>query len=611
MRGLTLPGALDEAAAAHPDAAVTFPSSAERVRLADLATATIDLAHGLIADGVGFGERVGVYSRNNADFLVAVIGASRAGAVACPMPMPTSAADLAGYASRLHAITSAASIRRVLVGAGVDGIVRRLGPILPDLDFLGVTTLTKAGSARAGLPTVTPADVAIVQFTSGSTAVPKGVVLTHRNVVHGTAAIVDGIELGRPGDHGATWLPLYHDMGLFGTLAAVLIGTPMTVWSPSTFIKNPAGWLRAFAAMGCTVAPSPNFGYDALLTAVGPDELADLDLRRWRIAFNGAEPVNPVTVDRFAARFGPAGFAPETMFPVYGMAEATLAVTFPQLGRRPTTTWVDRERLARDGLALPAGAGAPGARGLVGLGRPVRGMRLRIVDEQGRELPDGTVGEIEIAGDAVTAGYLTAGADPRTLTAPASAPASLAAVAVAEPAPGLAPGLSPAPGLGSASDLVVASDLTSATVPVQPTAGRPAASTSDDWLATGDLGFRVGDELYISGRRKEMIIIRGVNYYPEDAEALVRDAPGIHRRRCVAVADTDDAGVETLTVIAETTLEQAADRIGLATGLRTAIGAALGLAEVSVRLVAPDVLPRTSSGKFRRVEARDLARSQP
>ncbi|MCK9876830.1 AMP-binding protein [Frankia sp. Ag45/Mut15] len=585
MRGLTLPGALDEAAAAHPDAAVTFPSSAERVRLADLAAASVDLARGLIADGVGFGERVGVYSRNNADFLVAVMGASRAGAVACPLPMPTSAADLAGYASRLHAITSAASIRRVLVGAGVDGIVRRLGPVLPDLDFLGVTALTKAANGAA-LPTVTPADVAIVQFTSGSTAVPKGVVLTHRNVVHGTAAIVDGIELGQPGDHGATWLPLYHDMGLFGTLAAVLIGTPMTVWSPSTFIKNPAGWLRAFADMGCTVAPSPNFGYDALLAAVGPDELTDLDLRRWRIAFNGAEPVNPITVERFAARFGPAGFAPETMFPVYGMAEATLAVTFPRLGRRPTTTWVDRERLARDGLALPAAAGAPGSRGLVGLGRPVRGMRVRIVDEHGHALPDGTVGEIEIAGDAVTAGYLTADADADAVGGGGGLGGGGAL------APGLAPGLSAAPD------------------PAAALVSRPTSATGG-WLATGDLGFLVGEELYISGRRKEMIIIRGVNYYPEDAEALVRDAPGIHRRRCVAVTDTDDTGAEALTVIAETTLESAADRIALATRLRAAIGAALGLAEVSVRLVAPDVLPRTSSGKFRRVEARDLARAQP
>ncbi|MCK9897103.1 AMP-binding protein [Frankia sp. AgB32] len=550
MRGLTLPGALDEAAAGHPDTAVTFPSSAERVRLADLAAATTALARGLVADGATPGERVGVYSRNNADFLTGVIGVTRAGGAACPLPLPTSAADLAGYASRLASITAAAGIHRVVVGAGVDGIVRRLGPILPGLRFRGVGELSGAGGGPPALPAGGESDVAIVQFTSGSTALPKGVVLTHRNVVHGTAAIVDGIELGRPGDHGATWLPLYHDMGLFGTLSAALIGTPMTVWAPSTFIKDPGAWLRAFASMGCTVAPSPNFGYDALLAAVTPEEAAEVDLGRWRIAFNGAEPVNPTTIERFQDRFGPAGFAAETMFPVYGMAEATLAVTFPPLGRPPLTTWVDRDRLARDGVAQPVVAGAPGARGLVALGRPVRGMRLRVVDGQRRPRPDGYVGEIEISGDAVAAGYLTAGG-------------------------------APAP---------------------------DATTASADWLPTGDLGFLTDGELYISGRRKEMIIIRGVNYYPEDAEALVRDAPGVHRRRCVAVVDAGEAGAETLTVIAETGLADAAERVRLATELRAGISAALGLAEVSVRLVAPDVLPRTSSGKFRRAEARDLTR---
>jgi fatty-acyl-CoA synthase len=558
MRGLTLPGALDEAAAGHPDAAVTFPSSGERLSLAEFADATITLARGLAAQGITPGERVGVFSRNNADFLTAIVAVARAGAAACPLPLPTSAADLAGYAARLDAVTTAADIRRVMTGAGVDGIVRRLGPILPGLRFLGVAETARAarGAASNTLPTVTEQDVAIVQFTSGSTAVPKGVVLTHRNVVHGTAAIVDGIDLGRPGDHGATWLPLYHDMGLFGTLSAVLIGTPMTIWAPSTFIKDPASWLRAFAAMGCTVAPSPNFGYDALLAAVGPGDLDGIDLGRWRIAFNGAEPVNPATVDRFLERFGPAGFAAEAMFPVYGMAEATLAVTFPPLGRAPITTWVDRDRLARDGIALPAAPGAPGSRGLVALGGPVRGMGLRIVDEHGTPVPDGAVGEIEIRGDAVTAGYLTAGY------------------------------------------------LTAGAEPLPAGAARGAEAA---WLGTGDLGFVTEGELHISGRRKEMIIVRGVNYYPEDAEALIRDAPGVHRRRCVAVADLDEAGGETLTVLAETSLEDAGGRVRLAAELRTAITVALGLSEVAVHLVAPDELPRTSSGKFRRAEARDLA----
>ncbi|EIV91643.1 AMP-binding protein [Frankia sp. QA3] len=554
MRGTTLPGALDEAAATRPDVAVSFPSSSERLTMVELADATTALARALVAAGVAPGERVGVFSRNNADFVTAVIGVTRAGAAACPLPLPTSAGDLAGYAARIAAVTSAAGVERVLVGAGADGVARRLGPVLPALRFDRIAELTRTARDGVALPAVTPSDIAIVQFTSGSTAVPKGVVLTHRNVVHGTAAIVDGIGLA-DGDHGATWLPLYHDMGLFGALSAILVGVPMTIWSPSTFIKDPASWLRSFAALGCSILPSPNFGYDALLAAVGPDEAAGLDLRRWRVALNGAEPVSPITVERFGARFAPAGFVPEVMFPVYGMAEATLAVTFPPLGRPPVTTWVDRDRLARDGVAVPAPAGDAGSRGLVGLGRPVRGMRLRVVDEQRRSVPDGTVGEIEISGDAVTAGYLTAG------------------------------GASGSP------------------VPA-PAAPAPAAQ----WLATGDLGFQVAGELHVSGRRKEMIIIRGVNYYPEDAEALVRDAPGVHRRRCVAVADVDDAGTESMTVIAETTLDGAADRVRLAADLRVAVGSALGLAEVSVRLVAPDALPRTSSGKFRRVEARGLAR---
>jgi fatty-acyl-CoA synthase len=546
MRGLTLPAALDEAAAAHPDVPVTFPSSAERYRLADLATATTDLAWALLADGVTPGERVGVFSRNNADFLIAVVAITRAGGAACPLPLPTSAAELSGYAGRLDTLTTVAGARRVLVGAGVEGLARRLAPILAGRRFLPLDGLTSTGARGAALPAVRESDEAVVQFTSGSTAVPKGVVLTHRNVVHGTAAIVDGAGLDQPGEHGATWLPLHHDMGLFGTLATILVGTPMTVWSPSTFIKDPARWLRTFADLGCTCAAAPNFAYDALLAAVEPGDVASLDLSRWRVAFNGAEPVNPLTIARFTEHFAAARFAAEAMFPVYGMAEATLAVTFPPLGRGPVTTWVDRDRLARDGVAVAATAGAPGARGLVGLGRPVAGMRLRVVDEHGCDVPDGAVGEIEIQGDAVTPGYLTA-------------------------------------------------------------AGAPLRAPRAGWLATGDLGFITGRDLHVSGRRKEMIIVRGVNYYPEDAEAMVRDAPGIHRRRCVAVTGLDEGGAETLTVLAETHLAEAPDRVRLASELRAAIGRSLGLTDVAVRLVAPDALPRTSSGKFRRAEARDLA----
>lgn len=538
----TLHEAIAAAAAAAPDSPLTFPGSGEHLTLRELDAAATAIGRGLLAAGVAPGDRVGILSRNNADFLLGVLGIAAAGAAACPLPLPTSARDLGGYAARLVAITSAAGIRRVVVGARTDSIARRISDGLPAVEFLAAAAL--AGPADVRLPAVAPDDLAIVQFTSGSTSVPKGVRLTHANVLHGCAAISEGVGMG-PGDRGATWLPLFHDMGLFGTLSALLARIPMTVWSPSSFVKDPAGWLRDFAARRCTIAASPNFGYEALVEAVPPADVPGLDLSCWRIAFNGAEPVLPAAVECFVAHFAPAGFAPEAMFPVYGMAEATLAVTFPPVGRPPVTTWVDRHRLAA-GEVLEVRRAAARARGFVALGSPVRGMELRVVDKAGGVLPAGLVGEIEIRGGAVTPGYLGA--------------------------------------------------------PETPAAG---------WLATGDLGFLRGGDLHITGRRKEMIIVHGENYYPEDAEAAVRDLPGLHRRRCVAVADHNADGGEIITVLGETAIEDPAAMSRLAAELRAAVSQALDLDRVRVHLVVPDALPRTSSGKFRRLAARELAHEVP
>jgi acyl-CoA synthetase (AMP-forming)/AMP-acid ligase II len=385
-----------------------------------------------------------------------------------------------------------------------------------------------------------------VQFTSGSTSVPKGVRLTHANVLHGVAAIAGGVAM-TPRDRGANWLPLFHDMGLFGTLSGLLTPMPMTVWTPSAFIKDPAAWLRDFADRRCSIVASPNFGYEALVEAVTPAEVPALDLSCWRVAFNGAEPVLPGSVERFAAHFAPAGFAPEAMYPVYGMAEATLAVTFPPAERPTLTTWVDRDRLAA-GEVIEVPPGAPRARGFVALGRPVRAMELRVVDEAGGGLAPDRVGEIEIRGAAVTQGYLGAG-----------------------------------------------------------TAEEPA--DGGGWRPTGDLGFLHDGDLYVTGRRKEMIIIRGENYYPEDAEAAVRDIPGLHRRRCVAVADATADGTEVITVLCETAVQDPEEVARLAAEIQAAVFRALDLdsARVHVHLVVPDALPRTSSGKFRRTAARELA----
>lgn len=531
----TLPERLRAAADRSPDAALTFPASAERLTLPELVAAADAFAYGLLTTGVEPGDRVGVLSRNTADFIVGVLGIAAAGAAACPLPLPTSTRDLSGYTARVVAVSAAAGIDTVVVGARTEAMARRIGEHLPATTFLPAAGL--AGATGSGLPAVAAADLAIVQFTSGSTSVPKGVRLSHTNVVAGTAAISGGVGMG-DGDHGATWLPLYHDMGLFGALSALLAGISMTVWPPATFVKDPAAWLHAFIERRCTIAAAPNFGYEMLVDAVPAADAAALDLSGWRVAFNGAEPVLPAAVERFLHRFAPSGFRQEAMYPVYGMAEATLAVTFPPRDRAPLMTWVDRERLAAGEVhAVPRSD--PGARGFVALGRPVAGMALRIVDPAGRPgdlAAAGRVGEIEISGASVTAGYL--GLEPHT-----------------------------------------------------------------GWLATGDLGFVEDGDLYVTGRRKEMIIVRGVNFYPEDAEAVVREAPGVHRRRCVAVADTAADGAEAITVIAETALADPAARTALAADLRVALVEALDLDRVLVHLVAPDVLPRTSSGKFRRLDA--------
>ncbi len=319
----------------------------------------------------------------------------------------------------------------------------------------------------------------------------------------------------------------------------------------------------------------PDFGYDQLVAAVSPEEAATLDLSRWRIAFNGAEPVSERSVRAFLDRFAPAGFRPEAMFPVYGMAEATLPVTFPPLGRGPRFEWVDRAALATRALALPVPLHAPQARAVAAVGRPVRGMRLRVVDPLTETFcQDGEVGEIQIRGASVTSGYLRVG--------------------------GATPGGSTPVGADAAS----AADGPSA----RPPAPRAAAEfTADGWLRTGDLGYLRCGELFVTGRSKEMITVRGENHYPQDVEAVARDVPGVSKGRCVAVADRDDTGRERVLLIAETGAEGVAAE-ALAAELRRRIRAALGLDAVVVHLVPPRSLPRTSSGKYQRLAARSLVR---
>ncbi|MCZ7415129.1 AMP-binding protein [Streptomyces sp. WMMC897] len=540
----TLHSSLDKVVADHGEVTVDFPAERTALSLNDLSTRSRRIAARLRGLGIREGDRVGALSTNEPDFLLLFFALSRLGACVCPLPMNTREAETA----KLVSVLDDAGIKDVLVSG-------RLAPMLPFIEeavpgrrVLGAADVLTDGEGDAQVDGVeVDADREIVlQYTSGSTSYPKGVRLTHANVLACLRAIRDGIRL-TPADRNSSWLPLFHDMGLFGTLTGILTGVPCTIWRPSAFVKDPAGWLRQFADGGYTISPMPNFAYDYLVDAVPAEEAASYDLSRWRVAFNGAEPIAVDSLEAFLRRFAPARFDPRTMLTVYGLAEATLAVTFPPLEREPRWDWVDRAALAERGAAVPVERTAPGARGVVGVGSPVLGMRLRVADAEGRAVAgDRVVGEVQLRGPSVTAGYVD---DAGTLDQP---------------------------------------------------------FTADGWLRTGDLGYLAGGELYITGRGKEMLILRGTNFYPDDVESAVRTDEAVHRRRCVAFvhqADEGDRHDEYMVLVAETSRPEA-EHPELAARLRHRVRSALGLDELRVVLAAPDSLPRTTSGKLQRLTAK-------
>ena len=468
----SVPAAFDAAAAEHPDRMLRFPRLREELSLTGLARTSTAVAGALSRAGVGPGDVVGVLGINGPAFLQSVLAAGRVGAAACPLPLPVGSGDLPAQVARMRQIAAAADVRILVHPPEIGMLAAEVAA------GAGLSRMDAAAAAAAPAPASPPSAVdpgapAVLQFTSGSTAQPKGVVLSHANVLECADAIIEAIDLG-PDDAYGCWLPLFHDMGLFGTLTGLLRGIPVTVWNPADFVKDPARWLEEFLGTGATVCAMPNFAYDYLVADVPPERAERLDMRHWRVAFNGAEPVTAESVHAFLERFSPAGFRPGAMLPGYGMAEATLVATLPPVGRPPRVDWVDRAVLGHEGRAEPAEPGAAGARGVVGLGGPVPRVEVRIVPAgQDRPTADGVVGEIQLRGASVTTGYLD---------------------------------------------------------------GRPGLFAEDGWLRTGDLGYLRSGELFFTGRSKEMITVRGLNVYPLDVEALARDVPQVHRGRSVAFA---------------------------------------------------------------------------
>jgi fatty-acyl-CoA synthase len=438
-------------------------------------------------------RRLGILMANGEPWVRGLLAAARLDAAIVPLPLPVAFTGPNAYAGHLQRIAADAEFEAVLVDASLRrAITARVARELPQTAFIDIT---ERSTARTPAPVQADDDaIAVIQYTSGSTSAPKGVALTHRNVASGLAAVTGGLGW-TASDVLAMWVPLYHDMGLFTILASFASGSSVCLWRPADFVRRPLEWLHGFARCGATVLTAPNFCYDLMVSAALDQPPADLDLSSWRLAANGAEPVQRRTLESFQETFGPYGLREGALNPVYGMAEATLIVSGPDPGAPWRSVQVDRDRLdlGQRVRILDGAATAAGGRAVVCCGRAAPGLRVRTADGRAQALPEGVVGEVQITGPAVTRGYLRPPAD-----------------------------------------------------------GQPF--THDGWLRTGDLAFLLDGELYIVGRLKDMITVRGQNYYAEDVEEIVRATAGAGGRRNAAIPCTD-SGAERMTVLLETTLD--------------------------------------------------------
>jgi fatty-acyl-CoA synthase len=539
-RNLLLHRGLDEAAVAAGDSLVGFPALAKTLSITALAEGSMRYAGGLLADGVRPGDIVGIMSPTSPEFLLGFFGILRAGAVACPLPLPATLSARDAYAETITKIIQRVGITRVLIPGAASSAAQDC-VLEPGVRFLSAEELADASA----LGSVGPEDSgrpALVQLSSGTISSPRGAMLTHAALSTCAGAISDAIAVSEADVHGL-WIPLFHDMGLVATLTGLLYGVPQYLWPPTAFIRDPAGLLASFAAKRVSIHAGPNFAYEYMLASIDDECLAGLDLSSWRVAFNGAEPISPQTVQRFLRRFGPAGFRPEAMLPVYGLAEATLAVTFAPLGSAPVIEWVDSLALADERKVVHVQPDALRARGLVSVGRPLAGVCVRIVGEDGCPVGTGRVGEIQVQGPSLMVGYLG-----------------------------------------------------------QPDATRLAFQ--EGWLRTGDLGFLSHGNLFIVGRLKEIIVVKGQNVHPETVEGAIWELPGIYMRRCAAFGISDGVA-EVVAVMVEVNPRKHSAH-DVRASVRKQLATAIGLGDVAVYAVTPGSIPRTTSGKLRRTQAKSL-----
>jgi len=498
---------------------------------------------GLRAAGVGPGDHVMLLIAEVDVAVTTLFGLWAAGAVPIFVGLPYRLDDVPGFVAELRRTARRLEARALVVSDAFASLVE--DDAKPRV--LAAGALDADGGEEWA--TVDPGSPALIQLTSGSTGHPRGVVLSHRAVLANLAAISAALPAGE-GAREVTWLPLHHDMGLVGGLLYPLFNAfPVNILSPLQFRTDPYLWLRTMSDVRATCTPGPPSAY-AIATRLARRAAAEgLGLGALRCAMVGAEPIAPHVLRDFSAAFAPCGFRPEAFFPVYGLAEATVAVTFPGVLDETHVDRIDRSQLEREGRAVPTDDG-PTALELVGVGRPLNGTELRVV-RAGEEVAEREEGELYVRAPSLMDGYFD---DPE---------------ATAE------------------------------------------AIDEDGWLATGDLGYIADGRLYVTGRAKDLIIKAGQNLMPAPIEEIAGGVEGVRAGCVVAVGvPSRSRGTELVCVVAETKADEP-EHPGIARRIREALRLR-GIAVDRIELVAPGEVPRTTSGKVRRREvARRLQDGRP
>lgn len=504
------------------------------------------VANGLYAVGIRPNDCVSLMLPTNEKFFYCFMGILLIGAVPVPIYPPFRVDKIEEYALREEKILKQAEVKALITFERAEKLSGLLSAFIHTLKTVTTFDQLVKQSKRAPIAKVQSQHPALIQFTSGSTSIPKGVLLSQNNILENLKAAGDAIEVV-PSDVVVSWLPLYHDMGLIGCwFGSLYYACPLVVMSPLTFLSRPERWLWAIHYHRGTISASPNFGYELCIKRIKEKDIEGLDLSSWRLALNGAEAVNPNTVEAFIKKFEPYGFKAETMFPVYGLAENAVALCFPPINRKPVIEKVDLEEYEKNAVAKPITDEQQKHLKFVGCGRAVPRHAVRVVDQDDKVVADRIIGTIQFKGPSRMQGYYNN---------------------------------------KEATELTI----------------------RDGWCDTGDFGYIADGEIFITGRKKDIIIKAGRNIFPEVIEDVTSHVSGI-RRGCVVAFGTMDnkLGTEKLVIIAESreTDKQITNKMKKQISERVTV--ALGVPPDEIQIVKPATIPKTSSGKLQRAQCKKL-----